>query len=449
MDNLVRHRFWKGFGANIYGQAVTIVIQIAGVPFLLHAWGPELYGEWLMLFAIPAYLSMTDLGFSQSAANDMTSLTAAGDRTQALKVFQTLIALVLSSMAIMMIGVTLIVFLLPLDHWLRPARMSVSEVRWTLWFLAMAVLTQLFDGITHAGFRANGQYAFHRSLHATTRLVQFTGLWGSAFLGGGPVYSAAVFCIIRSVATVLFAFALTARHRWLRYGVHHASLSELRRLFRPALGNLTFPLAQGANIQGMVLAVGGCLGPVAVVTFSTLRTMSRLALQLCGSITNAVEPELAAACGRGYGALGRTVFLEALRGVLWFSLAVAAGLGVLGERILGFWTQGKVAMDFWLFAFLLSSSAIGALWYQSFVALKAVNKHLKTSCVYAVSSLAVVLLAVGLLSASGKPAAAGAAVLTLDVIMLCYAFPAACGLMRLGPMECVGALVKWGPISQS
>ncbi|MGD9984132.1 MAG: hypothetical protein AB7S51_08220 [Porticoccaceae bacterium] len=36
-----------------------------------------MYGEWLMLFAIPAYLPMTDLGFTQPAANDMT---ARGDR---------------------------------------------------------------------------------------------------------------------------------------------------------------------------------------------------------------------------------------------------------------------------------------------------------------------------------------------------------------------------------
>jgi len=56
-------RILKGVYANVYGQAVTAVIQLAGVPILLHLWGTRLYGEWLIVFANPAYLSMTDLGF--------------------------------------------------------------------------------------------------------------------------------------------------------------------------------------------------------------------------------------------------------------------------------------------------------------------------------------------------------------------------------------------------
>src|SRR5205823_6843927 len=88
-------RIAKGFGANAYDQVVTVIIQIVGVPILLHAWGAQLYGEWLILFAIPAYLSMTDLGFSQSAGNDMTARVARGDRNGALGVFQSLNLLIL------------------------------------------------------------------------------------------------------------------------------------------------------------------------------------------------------------------------------------------------------------------------------------------------------------------------------------------------------------------
>ena len=64
----VTRRILHGLGANAYGQLVVIVIQLAGVPILLRAWGMQLYGEWLILAAIPTYLSMADLGFSQSAA---------------------------------------------------------------------------------------------------------------------------------------------------------------------------------------------------------------------------------------------------------------------------------------------------------------------------------------------------------------------------------------------
>jgi hypothetical protein len=61
MDAQVTRRLLRGLGANAYGQFVTVIVQLVGVPILLHAWGAQLYGEWLILFAIPAYLAMTDL----------------------------------------------------------------------------------------------------------------------------------------------------------------------------------------------------------------------------------------------------------------------------------------------------------------------------------------------------------------------------------------------------
>jgi hypothetical protein len=73
IDKGIIRRIKHGFGANVYGQMVIVIIQLAGVPILLSAWGTQVYGEWLILASIPTYLSMADLGFSQSAGNDMTS----------------------------------------------------------------------------------------------------------------------------------------------------------------------------------------------------------------------------------------------------------------------------------------------------------------------------------------------------------------------------------------
>src|SRR5690554_5642535 len=96
VDASVVRRVLSGTGANAYGQAVTVVVQLIGVPILLNAWGTRLYGEWLTLFAIPAFLAMTDLGFSHSAANDMTGRVSRADRSGALSVFQSLAILICS-----------------------------------------------------------------------------------------------------------------------------------------------------------------------------------------------------------------------------------------------------------------------------------------------------------------------------------------------------------------
>ncbi len=198
MDLGVRSRLRKGFSANICNQVVTVVIQLIGVPILLHAWGTQLYGEWLMLFAIPVYLSLTDLGLSQSAANDMTARVARGDRAGALVIFQSLMAFVFFATVSMFILTSFLIFGLHLENWMNFSAMRVIEVRWVLFLLAAGIFAQLPDGINHAGFRATGNYSLHLILNTTIRLVQFTAIWIAALSGGGPIAAAGAFFGVRA-----------------------------------------------------------------------------------------------------------------------------------------------------------------------------------------------------------------------------------------------------------
>src|SRR3989454_5030380 len=224
MDSNIVRRLLKGFGANLYGQAVVVAIQLAGVPILLQYWHAQLYGEWLILFAIPSYLSMTDLGFSQSAANDMTARVARGDRAGALTVFQSLGALVSGVAVAGLLLVAAAAALLPLGSWTHLGDLSTRDVRWVLWFLAAEVLVRLADGINHAGFRATGDYALHVAIYYSTLFAQHASVWLLAVLGLGPVAAAAGFFVIRAAVTPTVAFLLTRRHRWLHFGFAQARL---------------------------------------------------------------------------------------------------------------------------------------------------------------------------------------------------------------------------------
>src|SRR5438128_6286169 len=86
----LKSRLFKSIGANAYGQLVSVGIQLISVPIFLHYWGVELYGEWLILSAIPAYLSLSDIGFASVAGNDMTMRMAKGDQHGALEVYQSI-----------------------------------------------------------------------------------------------------------------------------------------------------------------------------------------------------------------------------------------------------------------------------------------------------------------------------------------------------------------------
>jgi hypothetical protein len=57
-------RLLRGFGAQGLVQGVQLFVRLAEVPLLLSCWGAQLYGEWLMLSAIPLCLSVCDGGFT-------------------------------------------------------------------------------------------------------------------------------------------------------------------------------------------------------------------------------------------------------------------------------------------------------------------------------------------------------------------------------------------------
>jgi len=426
-------RLFKGLSANAFSQVVTAIVQIVGVPILLHAWGARLYGEWLVLGALPVYLSMTDLGFAQSAANDMTARLRRGDRDGTIVVFQSLAALVFS---ISLVGlIVLSVTLLQIQNlpYFRFEAIDAVSVRWILWLLSAQVFAGLFDSVTHAGFRAAGEYPLHVSLGATTRMVQFAAVWCVAATGGSPVAAATAFFTVRVVGTAVVGWLLTRRHPWLPFRIQRANRNELKLLIKPAVANLAFPFAQAVTIQGMVIVVGLVLGPIAVVIFSTLRTLTRVPLQLVYAASHAAEPEMAAAYGAGDRVLMRSLFLQTLRAGLWLAAPVAFVISITGSSILEWWTHGNVRMHWTLFAGLLGSAIASVLWYGAMIVLRAANLHLRAAGAYVFASLLAVACAGTLLTWSTDLAGAGLALLCMDVVMTIYTVRSAALLLGIAP----------------
>src|ERR1700688_2833430 len=122
--NTVRSRLFRGASATALTPIVTAVIQLAAVPCFLHFWGAAKYGDWLILSAIPSYLTLSDLGFGDASGSDMTMRVAAGDRQGAIETFQSswvLLSLVSLFMALLA-GV--VVWQVHWHNWLKLTTLS-------------------------------------------------------------------------------------------------------------------------------------------------------------------------------------------------------------------------------------------------------------------------------------------------------------------------------------
>src|SRR6202035_420147 len=88
MDSGTKRRLLLGFVSNWVSKLANTFIQLIQVPVFLHFWSVPLYGEWMVVNSIPAYLSFSTVGFGTVAGNERTMLVARDDREGALRVFQ-------------------------------------------------------------------------------------------------------------------------------------------------------------------------------------------------------------------------------------------------------------------------------------------------------------------------------------------------------------------------
>ena len=377
------------------GPGVTLLVQLINVPIMLRQWGPELYGEWLMLTAIPTYLMLSDLGFGNVAGSAMTMRVHAGDRDGARTVFQTTIALVAGLSAALAVVVAGLIMTLPLGRMFDLQAMPVHEARMVLLLLSLNTFAVLQWSVLMSAYRATERYASGMFLVNLIRSVEGAGVFLILFFHARPQALAAYMLGVSVVGTVGLAVQHLRGAPWLGIGIRYARRDTLRELARPAFAFMAFPACAALSTQGVTLMTGLVLGPAAVALFNPMRTLSRIPLQLTDAIKNSAWPELSAAFGRGDQGFARRLHRGAFQAALLMAGVLAVALWIGGPWAFRLWVHGRVVIALGAFHLLLLEVLLNSLWNTSSSVAMSVNRHERMSMWYlAFSAGSVVLVGV-------------------------------------------------------
>ena len=376
------------FGVTIFARGVTTLIQFLSVPIFLSHWGVTLYGEWLLLNTIPNYVGMSDVGFGSTAGNEMTMLMAAGKQEEALDVFQSVFGL--TTVVTTTIGALFMamIWFLPFNRWLKVQTISWHDTSVVILLLALSVLLSMQEILFQAAFRCVAKYSYGTFLKSLVQLGSFVGVALAVLLGGGVVRAAEVFLLTNAVGTLVLYIELRRNVPWIRLGFEHARWATLKRLWWPAISFMAFPVGNALSLQGMLIVIGHVLGPVAVVVFATVRTVSRTAIQVMQLVNNTVWPEMSAAVGAGNFGLARTLHRRSCQISIALGLAVIIPLVLLGPSIWAKWTMHRFPTDRALLDLMLLLVVFSSLWFTSSVALSATNRHQRLAVVYLIATSA-------------------------------------------------------------
>ena len=382
MDSGTKRRLILGLISNWISKMANTIIQFVQIPVFLGHWAEVTFGEWLIINAIPNYLSFSNIGFGSVAGNEMTMSEARGDRETTLRVFEScwwLIVLVCCVTALVATGV---IFFVPIGFLLNVHTISEHDTRLIVLYLGIAVLVGQLEQLLQSAYRCVGRYPYGSFIKSCMTLGAFAAMLVPVFLGYGPRTTAMVYSAANVVGTIVLAILVRRDIPWIRYGWKHASFAEIRKLTVPAFAFMGFPMGNAINLQGTMQAVSYALGPIPVVVFSTARTVSRVALQMVQMINSTFEPEFSKSFAQRDVPLIRTLHRRACQMALILALGIVAVMILGGPFFLNHWTQGKVPPSRELLSILLVVVIAYSLWSTSATIMLATNQHKKLAAVY-------------------------------------------------------------------
>ena len=381
-------RVGRGTAAGIYAQIIQLLIQIITVPVLTSRWGVAGYGAWVMLFTVPQMMAMSDVGLTVAGANAMTGAAARDDRAHASRIYASLrwasLGMALSFAVIA--GFVLLV--------LRPQLIDFAQpfTHGHAWRTVIIMLTytvfSMQNGVTLAGYRAADAFATSQVLLDSLLLLETCAALTTAWLGYGLEGVAMTYLASRLILTSIIALNLRRIAPWLNMAGWRCYGPELRRLLRPAFAAFLLPASQAITLQGAVACIGTFAGPAAVPAFSTIRTISRTALQFTYRFNFASMPRYTALhathdeAGKTRLVLGNLL----VAGLLLLPASVV--LMLIGPTIVSIWTAGTVHVSLSLLALMLAVMVVNGAWVPMSNLICAINEHHRFTLHYLVVSAA-------------------------------------------------------------
>jgi O-antigen/teichoic acid export membrane protein len=392
----IQNRIIKGLGANFLGRVINLASRILLVPLFLKAWGADVYGEWLLLSSITAYLSLTDFGGQLYIVNRLTQAYAQNDITLFRKVLHTGMALFLILPCIAFLVFMALVSLIPLESLLQISKTEHTIVVLVLALLAFQFVFAMPQGIILGIYRAVGLLPRGVMLGNLMQFIQLTLVAGGLWLGGNMLWIACLQILPFLLVALIAVYELNKRFPEFEIvSLKGTELATGRTFVKPSLHFLSIQIAQAVSIQGMILVVGTLLDPVKVVIFSTIRTISSTIRQLLGMVAHSAWPEMTRLDAVQHPDKLKVLFRAILRSTLAGATVFIGIFHFFGGEIYHLWLGPAVEyrqelMDLFLFYIfqVIFWTACGNL-------LMATNRHHTLSKILLASSLFSIILAYG------------------------------------------------------
>lgn len=371
----LKKSLFKNSLASILSKVSLLSIRLVQVPLFITTLGVVDYGHWIVLSSLPSWLAISNLGFGSVAANEISMSVAAGDFKAANRTYSTTVFVI---SLVTLIGATLItsiVLCLPNIYFPSSASSNVSEVKWTIILLSLSVFISFLADVFGGRLRAVNKAHKFLLLGAIKPWIDLLFFLIVLQISKRFDYLALTSLMSIIIYTVFIGVYSRGRITNVFFSVSNIRRDCINKLFTKGVAFQAFPLGNAILFQGNILVIQSVLGPVAVVLFSTARTLVRSVNQLMEMVNQTVWPEFTLLFGKqDFESLRRLHRVSVLISVFGSLMSVIV-LAIIGVPLYQLWTGKAIALNYNLLLLFLLPIPFNALWYTSSVVHAACNKH--------------------------------------------------------------------------
>ncbi|HXM66389.1 MAG TPA: hypothetical protein VN911_06630, partial [Candidatus Acidoferrum sp.] len=368
-------RVAHAFLAFFFGQGLGIAAALLLVPLYLHVWSPALYGEWLALYSVVAYLSSFDLGVQTYAVNRLTQAYARGDLQEYRQVQHTAFAFYFcfalsGSAALIAFG-----WWAPIRLWFHLSLTDQHSVALIVVLLGGQFLWTIPASLVWSVYATTGNLA--RTQWVTNAASALSVTLTAVALLFWPLLVVVAGAQALAFVSILIVIWWDVRRHFPQVapGFSQAKLSLLRSILSQSVFFALIDVAVGATLQGSNLIVAGLVGTTALAVFVTTRTLANSIRQLVGLFVHSSSTNLIVLESLQEKQKLRMAFRLVVFTTVAGCVAVAASLWFEGASVFSVWTRGKLLADVWLLRMFLLWLVLQSPWIAASAIPSYTNQH--------------------------------------------------------------------------
>jgi O-antigen/teichoic acid export membrane protein len=364
----------SGSAVGIIAFGFTLLTNLVQVTLLLSVWTQEQYGHWLLLLSAATMATALDGGHQLYIGNQL-------NREQVEDRQRMLVTLGSAVRVAAFLGLVQIIFLgaLVASGWIFPLIGLEADTAPGLAFGLLAY-TVLWIGSGSVGsilvrlFVPAGYYVRSTWWNLSMRACQFFALIVLVNQGASLFTVALVYGLVAFGLSFLVFWDLKRLlpEYWPWWQTGSLKIG-FRNFFRSSVYTCT-NLLDNISQQGLLIIITHGLGALAVPLFTTLRTVSNMAMQGGGFLLNPVTPDIVR-----FRVTEQHTKLVGLFKMYWLALTFCMNLGLVllfawVEPLYNLWTKGKLAFDIHLFLWLAIAVLFRSLGLPFVVLLQSLNR---------------------------------------------------------------------------